>query len=64
MREEMLTAGAARELLGISHNNMAKLIKDKVLIPEKDPLDRRLRLFRRSDIEQLAERSTLKKSAA
>jgi predicted site-specific integrase-resolvase len=61
-RDEMMTAGEARERLGISYNNLAKLVREGVLHQEHDPLDRRLRLYRRQEVEELAERSS--KSAA
>jgi excisionase family DNA binding protein len=62
MTRDLMTVGEARDYLGVGKVKMAKLIKDGVLPTEPDPLDKRIRLIKRTDVEQLAERSS--KSAA
>jgi len=62
MTRDLMTVGEAREYLRVSKNKMAELIHEGVLVTERDPLDKRIRLVRRADVEQLAERSA--KSAA
>ena len=62
MPHELMTVGEARAFLRVSKNKMAELIHDGVLVTERDPLDKRIRLVKRADVEALAERSA--KSAA
>jgi excisionase family DNA binding protein len=62
MARELMTVGEAREYLGVGKAKMAKLIHDGVLPTQPDPLDKRIRLIKRSDVEALAEQSS--KSAA
>ncbi len=57
MRADLMTVGEAREYLRVSRAKMTKLIKDGVLPSEPDPLDGRIRLVKRADVEALAERS-------
>jgi hypothetical protein len=61
--DEFLTIGEARELLGVGHSTMTKLLKTGVLPTiGRDPLNQRTKLVRRSDVEALLRRS--KKAAA
>jgi hypothetical protein len=50
---ELITVTAARRLLGISANKMSALIGSGTLPYEQDPLDRRVKLVRRKDVESL-----------
>ncbi len=63
MELEYLTVGEARALLGISNKTMARLISEGMLSTIGDPLDKRLKLVKRADVEALAARSP-KKGAA
>ena len=51
---EMMTVGEAAEYLGISGRKMAQLIRESVLTYETDPLDKRIKLVYRADVEKLA----------
>ena len=62
-RSPFMTAGEARAQLGISPKKLAALIHDGVLKTEPDPLDKRVKLIRRADVEALAARSTKKVAA-
>ena len=50
---ELVTVTEARRLLGISANKMSALIGSGTLPYEQDPLDRRVKLVKRSDVEGL-----------
>jgi hypothetical protein len=50
---ELITVTTARRLLGISANKMSALIGSGTLPYEEDPLDRRVKLVRREDVEGL-----------
>ena len=50
---ELITVTEARRLLGISANKMSALIGSGTLPYEQDPLDRRVKLVRRADVEGL-----------
>jgi hypothetical protein len=50
---DLIPAHEARELLGVSPSKMAKLIKDKTLTCWKSPLDARVKLFSRAEVEGL-----------
>jgi hypothetical protein len=52
-----MTLAEARAYLQISKNNMAKLLREKVLVTRRDVLDRRIRVVLRADVEALAARS-------
>lgn len=43
----------ARKILGISSNKIAQLVSTGTLAIERDPLDRRVKLVRIRDVEQL-----------
>ena len=57
MSEEFMTVAQAREYLGIGKRKMADLIKEGTLQTRPDPLDERVKLIPRSDVEALKERS-------
>jgi hypothetical protein len=65
--DELLTVGQARELLGVGKRKMAELLKagregqPGGLPSQPDPLDKRIKLVWRSDVEAL--RALSKKAA-
>jgi hypothetical protein len=63
-RNPFMTAGEARAQLGISPKKLAALIREGVLTTEPDPLDKRVKLVRRADVEALAEQSSKTSAAA
>jgi len=50
---ELITVTEARKILGISANKMSALISSGTLPYEQDPLDHRVKLIRRTDVEGL-----------
>jgi excisionase family DNA binding protein len=58
MNPDLMTVGQAREYLGIGRAKMTKLIHEGVLATQPDPLDARIRLVKRADVEALAARSS------
>lgn len=50
---EKMKLSQARKYLGVSVPKMTMLVRSGVLKFEKSPLDRRLRLVKRSDLEEL-----------
>ena len=50
---ELITVTEARKILGISANKMSALISSGTLPYEQDPLDHRVKLLRRTDVEGL-----------
>lgn len=59
---EMLTAREAQEYLGVSKRKMWQLLKSGAVQTQDDPLDARLKLVRKSDLDALLAQS--KKPAA
>jgi len=55
--DELMTVGEARDYLGVGKQKMAKLISTGVLATQPDPLDGRIRLIRRVDVEHLRKQS-------
>ena len=55
---ELITVTQARRILGISANKMSALIGSGTLPYEQDPLDRRVKLVRRADVEGLMRKRT------
>lgn len=51
--EEFLTLTQARKLLGVSRTKLWTLVKEGQLTIYKDPLNKRVRLVRREDVERL-----------
>lgn len=51
--DDLMTAGEAREILGISRQALARLMKEGTLPATPSPIDRRLKLVRRSDVAKL-----------
>ena len=54
---DMINVTEARKILGISANKMAALIGSGVIPFEQDPLDHRVKLVSRKDVEKLMKRS-------
>lgn len=52
-RENFLNLTAARELLGVSRTKLWTLIREGQLVTYQDPLNKRVRLVRRADLEKL-----------
>jgi hypothetical protein len=55
---ELVTVAEARRILGISANKMSALIGSGTLPYEQDPLDRRVKLVKRTDVENLMRKRT------
>lgn len=62
-RDEYMTVTEARILLRVSKGKMAKLIREGDLPTEDDPLDERVKLVKRSDVEALMKRNPLRPAA-
>jgi excisionase family DNA binding protein len=62
--EELLTVADAAKLLGVGRTKMSELIASGELpVVGKDPLDKRVRLIKRSDVDTLLKRSAKKDAA-
>jgi len=53
----MINLTEARKILGVSPNKMSKLVTDGTLHYEVDPLDQRVKLVPRADVERLKQHS-------
>jgi hypothetical protein len=53
---EKIKATEAQKLLGCSKVKLAKLLRNGQLAYERDPLDDRLKLVKRADVEELLRR--------
>lgn len=62
--DEYIIAEEARQILGVGVNRMAQLLKDGVLPFERSPLDKRIKLIKRADVEALAKKARPKGMAA
>jgi hypothetical protein len=62
--DDLLTTGQVRQLLGISRQKMAALIASGDLHIQPDPLDKRIKLIRRSEVDALLARSSKLERAA
>jgi hypothetical protein len=58
---EKMKLSEARKFLGISISKMTALVGSGRIAVEDDPLDRRVRLVRRSDLEDLLRRRSREK---
>lgn len=54
---EYMTVAEARDYLGVSKKKIAQLIEEQVLRTEENPLDKRSKLIRRSEVEALKRRA-------
>jgi len=61
-KSDLINVTAARKLLGISANKMAALIGSGTIPFEQDPLDHRVKLVSRKDVERLMQRSSHSRS--
>jgi excisionase family DNA binding protein len=55
--DDLLTTAQVRAILGVGKAKMARLIATGELRTQPDPLDGRLKLIRRSDVDALLARS-------
>ena len=55
---QKIKVAEARRILGISANKMASLISSGTLPYEQDPLDHRVKLVRRKDVDDLMRKSS------
>lgn len=65
MARDTMTVGEAREFLGIGRRKMAELTREGGLLrTTPDPLDGRIKLVKRSDVERLRDQSAKKEMPA
>lgn len=63
--EEYLTVAQAREWLGVTKPVIARLIREGILHAEPHPLDKRMKIIRRSEVAALyAQAQRIKKAPA
>ena len=62
--DELLTTAQVRAILGISKVKMAQLIASGELHTQPDPLDKRIKLIRHSEVDALLARSSKLERAA
>jgi predicted site-specific integrase-resolvase len=55
---EKMKLSQARKFLGISFSTLSNLVSSGKILVEEDPLDRRVRLVKRSDLEKLLHQRT------
>jgi hypothetical protein len=63
MPDELITVKEARALLGVGTRKIAALIASGTLPTQPDPLDERVKLIKRSDVDALLARSKREKAA-
>jgi hypothetical protein len=63
MSDELISVAEAREILGVSKPRMAELLKTGVLKWERNPLDRRGKVVRVADVDELLRRAGKKRAA-
>ncbi|HEY1391656.1 MAG TPA: hypothetical protein VGF38_24180 [Ktedonobacterales bacterium] len=51
---EYISVAEARDMLGVSATRMAEMLKNRELVAEPNPVDRRGKLIKRADVEVLA----------
>jgi len=51
--DELMRMSEAAQLLGVSNAKMWRLVRDGILEAETNPLDRRVKLVNRVDVEKL-----------
>ena len=61
--DDLILAREAQQILGVSKKKMAELLEKRLTVHE-DPLDRRVKLVSRAEVEALRASSTVKKAAA
>ena len=55
MQEDYLTLADAAEYLGVSRAKLSRMVAEGVVSHTVSPLDKRLKLFRRGDLEPFRE---------
>lgn len=55
LRNELMKVAEAQRLLGVSKKKMASLLVEGTLPYTLDPLDKRVKLINRADVERLME---------
>jgi hypothetical protein len=58
--KDLLTKGQAQKLLGVSRRKIDELIATGELHTQPDPLDKRVKLIHRSEVDALIARSSKK----
>lgn len=53
MTDELMTLGEAAETLGVSRFKMGRLVRDGLIQAYVSPLDRRIKLVRRREVDAL-----------
>lgn len=53
MAETLITTRKAREMLGVSRGKMTDMIEKGEILTYPNPLDKRVKLIRKSDVEAL-----------
>ena len=53
MAEDFITVEEARRRLGVSKMTIARLIHNNILKAESNPIDQRVKLIRRQDVDKL-----------
>lgn len=61
--EQYMTVAEAQAYLGVGNKKVARLLKEGELTATPDPLDKRVKLVKRSDVEALKARSVVKGAA-
>jgi hypothetical protein len=64
MPDDLMTVKEARAVLGVGTRKIAALIASGELHTQPDPLDKRIKLIRRSEVHALMERSSKLEKAA
>jgi len=59
-----VSVAEAREMLGVSEPHMARLLKEGVLVWERNPVDRRGKIIKLADVESLVAKLPRSKEAA
>ena len=60
---EAISVTEARDFLGVSNRTMARLVREGTVSVQVDPLDRRRKLVKVSDLQGLIEKSGKKEKA-
>lgn len=58
---EYVTVAEARDMLGVTKRRIAEMIEDGTLPSEPNPFDKRSKLIKRSDVEELLRKRPAKK---
>lgn len=61
--DDLMTAREAQEYLGVSNRKMTQLLASGALTSQPDPLDRRVKLIPRAEVEAIKAQSAKKDAA-